>query len=99
MVRAVDRLLDRGRWDREHVDRGVTTRVPADLLRPLPKIIRDWTRASPGEDLPASRTTLENAIAVTATQFVTASGEAQDREVADEHEDGSQACSRPIPMW
>jgi hypothetical protein len=42
---------------------GVTTTIPAALPRPLAKMIRDWARSWPGEDLPASLTTLVNAIA------------------------------------
>jgi hypothetical protein len=41
---------------------GVTIRIPAALPRPLAKMIRDWTRAWPGEDLPASLIALEVAI-------------------------------------
>ncbi len=42
---------------------GVTVRIPAALPRPLAKMIRDWTRAWPGEDLPASLIAFEVAIA------------------------------------
>ncbi len=42
---------------------GVSTRLPAALPRPLAKMIRSWTRAWPGEDLPASLAAFEDAIA------------------------------------
>src|SRR5258708_7476105 len=42
---------------------GVTVRIPAALPRPLAKMIRGWTRAWPGEDLPAGLIALEDAIA------------------------------------
>ena len=41
---------------------GVTTRIQAALPRPLAKMIRDWARSWPGEDLPASLTALEDTI-------------------------------------
>jgi hypothetical protein len=42
---------------------GVTTTIPAALAQPLAKMIRDWAYAWPGEDLPASLTALDDAIA------------------------------------
>jgi DNA gyrase/topoisomerase IV subunit A len=42
---------------------GVTVRIPAALPRPLAKMIRSWASPWPGEDLPASLTAFEDAIA------------------------------------
>jgi len=42
---------------------GVTVRIPAALPRPLAKMIRGWASSWPGEDLPASLTAFEDAIA------------------------------------
>ncbi len=42
---------------------GVTLRIPAALPRPLATMIRGWASSWPGEDLPASLTAFEDAIA------------------------------------
>jgi hypothetical protein len=53
---------DELRWQLAEIE-GVSTTIPAALPRPLAKMIRRWAQSSPGEDLAASLTALEDAIA------------------------------------
>jgi hypothetical protein len=64
---------------------GVTIKIPAALPRPLAKMIRQWTRAWPGEDLPASLTALENAIASSRPYDIRSAGPPLDATADDRH--------------